>query len=134
MAAGRGLLFLLVLALWTWKLLEPIPVPARITHELSDVARFLLAKGLHLSAYAVLTVWAIRLPLSAYGRCFLVGLLALHGVATEIGQTFVPGRTGSAVDILIDWLGIGLGVVVSCGMPRPTRPSTPGHTQPPSLS
>ncbi len=128
MVASRGLLFLLILALWTWKLLEPIPVPARITQELSDVARFLLAKGLHLAVYAILMLLAMSLPLPAFGRCFLVGLLALHGVATEMGQTFIPGRTGSIVDVFIDWLGMGVGAwLYRLGPPRPMRPSHPGN-------
>lgn len=129
MVAGRGLLFLLILALWTWKLLEPIPVPAHITQELSDLVRLLLAKGLHLSVYAILTLLALSLPLPASGRWLLIGLLALHGVATEMGQTFVPGRTGSIGDVLIDWLGIGVGLwLYRVGAPRLSRPSHPGNS------
>ena len=98
------------LGLWTWKLLDPNPVPEAVSAWLPGEWRFGAAKSLHVGAYAFLTVLAVSLPVSGYWRWFLVVLLALHGVATEIGQTFVPGRGGSARDVLIDWAGIGLGV------------------------
>ena len=108
----RALALLALLGLWTWKLLEPVPLPPSITAELSDTLRFLAAKCLHASAYAILTLLTVTLPLSNRWRWLLAGLLALHGVATEIGQTFVPGRGGSVRDVLIDWAGIAVGVAV----------------------
>jgi|GEM_PF-879283 len=106
------LLFLLFLGLWTWKLLEPNPVPEAIAEKLKGDLKFFLGKGLHACAYAFLTLLAVTLPLPQYWRWFFVGLLVLHGVATEIGQTFVPNRTGRAYDVLIDWGGIAVGVLV----------------------
>jgi VanZ family protein len=103
--------FLVFLGLWTWKLLEPNPVPEVVSEHLKGDSRFFAAKALHAGAYAFLTVLAVALPLKRYWRWFFVGLLALHGVATEIGQTFVPGRTGSVRDVLIDWAGVGAGVL-----------------------
>jgi VanZ family protein len=41
----------------------------------------------------------------------LVGLLVLHGAATEWIQTFVPGRTGQLTDVLIDCAGIAVGLL-----------------------
>ncbi|MCS6864813.1 MAG: VanZ family protein [Gemmataceae bacterium] len=125
MGGLRWLLFLVVLGVWTWKLLEPIPVPAHITRELSDALRWLLAKALHLTAYAVLTLLALGLPQRPWGPRFLVGLLAVHAVATEIGQAFVPGRTCSIFDVLIDWLGIGGGLWLYRRRIRP-----PDHSKP----
>ena len=37
--------------------------------------------------------------------------LLLHGVGTEIGQTYVPNRTGKVTDVLIDWAGITAGLL-----------------------
>ena len=105
------LALLVFLGLWTWKLLEPNPVPEAVSARLKGDWRLLAAKSLHVGAYAFMTVLAVSLPVSGYWRWFLVVLLALHGVATEIGQTFVPGRGGSARDVLIDWAGVGLGVL-----------------------
>ncbi len=106
------LVLLALLGLWTWKLLEPIPVPKHLTAHWSDDLLFVAAKGLHAGSYAVLALLAVTLPVPNHWRWFFAGLLALHGVATEIGQTFVPGRGGSVRDVLIDWLGIALGVLV----------------------
>ncbi len=102
--------FSIVLVLWTWKLLEPSPVPVEISEGLARFGlQFAAAKSLHLFVYAILTILAITLPVPRRWRYFLVGLLVWHGVATEIGQRFVPNRTGSIRDVLIDWCGIALG-------------------------
>jgi VanZ family protein len=100
--------FLVLLALWTWKLLEPIPVPESVTGGLSADLKFILAKTLHAVVYAILTILGITL--TQRWKWWLVGFLLLHGVGTEIGQTFVPNRSGSVRDVLIDWVGIGCGV------------------------
>lgn len=104
------LVFLAVLGLWTWKLLEPNPVPEVVKAGLSADVRFLLAKSLHAVAYAFLTVLAAFLPVRRPYFWMAVAALAVHGVGTELGQRYVPNRTGSARDVLIDWAGIGLGL------------------------
>jgi VanZ family protein len=108
--AGRArlhaLALMVFLGLWTWKLLEPNPVPEALDGRLTDGSRFVLAKSLHAGAYGFLTLLAVTLPAPNYWRWYFAGLLALHGVATEIGQTFVPGRHGCVRDVLIDWAGI----------------------------
>jgi len=107
------LVLLLFLGLWTWKLVEPNPVPEELAARLSGDERFAAAKALHAGGYAFLTFLtflAVTLPVPAYWRWFLAGLLALHGAATEIAQTFVPNRHGCVRDVLIDWAGVALGV------------------------
>ena len=115
-SSPRTLLHLLVLltflGLWTWKLLESNPVPEAISAKLQGPVRYAAAKGLHACCYAFLALLAVTLPVPNSWRWFFAGLLALHGVATEIGQTYVPGRTGSAIDVLIDWGGVLLGLLV----------------------
>ena len=114
--------FSIVLALWTWKLLEPSPVPDEISERLARFGlKFAAAKSLHLVLYAILTILAITLPIPRRGRYFLVGLLVWHGVATEIGQRFVPNRTGTIRDVLIDWCGIALGLLVAMWWNRRSR-------------
>jgi VanZ family protein len=103
--------FLAFLSLWTWKLLEPHPVPDEVTAGLGAGVKFGLAKSLHFCSYAFLTV--LGGTISRRWRWWVVGLLMLHGIGTEIGQTFVPNRTGTVTDVLIDWAGIGCGVVVA---------------------
>ncbi len=110
--------FAILLALWTWKLLQPYPVPESVAQELTEDDSFVLAKLLHASAYAFLTVLAALLPFRRHYFWIMVGLLALHGVGTEIGQTYVPSRHGCIRDVLIDWGGIALGLAFLWGLSR----------------
>ena len=55
-------LFALFLGLWTWKLLEPNPVPEPVTRGIPTDLKFWLAKALHLGGYAFLTVLAACSP------------------------------------------------------------------------
>jgi VanZ family protein len=109
--AGPLVTFLLFLGLWTWKLLEPNPVPEEVTRGLSVGVKFLLAKSLHVGAYAFLTVLAGLLPVRRPYFWLVIVVLVLHAVGTEIGQSFVRNRSGSVRDVLIDWAGIGLGLL-----------------------
>lgn len=107
--------FAVFLGLWTWKLLEPKPVSEAVYEAISFGEGdwyFWVTKSLHAGGYAFLTVLAVALPVSRRWQWYFVGLLALHGVATEIGQTFVPNRSGSVRDVLVNWCGIGLAVLV----------------------
>ena len=108
----HAIVLLVFVGLWTWKLLDPDPVPDGLKPQLVDEWGFIAAKSLHVSAYAFLALLTVTLPISRRWRWIFVGLLALHGIATEIGQTFVPPRSGSPRDVLIDWVGITLGVLV----------------------
>jgi VanZ family protein len=112
--AVHVLVLLAVLGLWTWKLLEPNPVPEAIEKRLTGGLRFAAAKALHAGGYGLLTLLAVTLPVPTAWRWYFAGLLALHGVATEIGQTFVPGREGCVRDVLIDWGGVCAAVGVWC--------------------
>lgn len=105
-----------MLALWTWKLVEPRPLPESIDDLFSGygMLKFVAAKTLHAMAYAFLTVLAgfalrPRRPLLA----FALALLMLHAVLTEVIQTMVPNRSGKASDVLIDWFGITLGLLTA---------------------
>jgi hypothetical protein len=104
-----GSVFCIALALWTWKLVEPNPLPTAWEQSLSADWRFWLAKLAHAGVYAALTVLG-RYRRSRRTRWLIVGLLLLHAVGTEIVQTFVPNRHGTLRDVLIDWLGIAAGV------------------------
>jgi len=105
-------IFAVFLGLWTWKLLEPNPVPEAISQEFSADTKFILAKSLHAGVYAFLTVLAAFLPVRRPYFWLVVATLMLHGVGTEIGQRYVPNRHGSIRDVLIDWAGILLGLAM----------------------
>lgn len=106
------LVLLVFLSLWTWKLLEPVPVPSQVTGGLSTEVKFALAKILHVGGYAFLAILAATLPAPRHWRTFLVILLLIHGAATEIGQSFIPNRTGKLADVALDWIGVGLAVLL----------------------
>jgi hypothetical protein len=115
-----ALAFLLFLSLWTWKLLEPNPVPEAVRAGLGVDWGFVLAKCLHLGGYAFLTaLGTLAFPLH---RPWVVVFMLLHAVGTEIGQTFVPNRSGSVRDVLIDWCGIALGVLALRRLGDPFSP------------
>lgn len=66
-------------------------------------------KGAHVLAYALLAVLAGRaLPRPGYAILWSLA----YAVSDELHQRLVPGRVGSPVDVLIDGLGILLGVGV----------------------
>ncbi len=108
---AAGLLGVLC-SLWTWKLLEPNPVPEQVREFLTwwEWLPFLAAKTLHAAGYGTLTVLAgVAIRGRWAKRCALIYLL-LHGVGTEIGQNYVPNRTGRVRDVVIDFLGVAAGV------------------------
>ena len=104
--------FAVALALWTWKLLDPHPVPEDVRAALGvwDWLPFLAAKSLHMGGYAFLAVTG-QLAVRREYRPIVAGLLIAHGIATEIGQTYVPNRSGNARDVLIDAAGIAAGTL-----------------------
>jgi VanZ family protein len=97
--------WLAVLALWTVGLV--IPDPGGGSDSAWRLSRyFLVSKGMHLGVYALLAAGAAFLPGRGY---WLLGLLALHAALTEVAQTFVPARSGSIRDVLINLLGLLIG-------------------------
>ena len=101
--------FLVFLSLWTWKLLEPHPVSDEIRQGLGEY-NYVAAKSLHAAGYAFLTLLAATMPVARRWRIALVVFMFLHGVGTEIGQTYVPNRTGKVSDVVIDWFGCSMGL------------------------
>jgi VanZ family protein len=70
-------------------------------------------KSAHLLIYAIFAILAYRLGLT--GRRFFyicIGIIAYSGLL-EVGQSFVPGREMSALDLLANALGVLLGVLIS---------------------
>lgn len=73
---------------------------------------YLVRKGAHVSEYAILgflVAWALRA--STWGTASLAGVIAVAYAATdEFHQSFVPGRAGQVGDVLIDAIGVVIGV------------------------
>jgi VanZ family protein len=68
-----------------------------------------IKKGGHFLAYFVLAILARR----AVGRSdWAFVLTAVYAISDEFHQTFIPGRQGSALDVLIDCAGALTGLIV----------------------
>lgn len=86
----------------------------------------ILRKGAHIAEYAILGLLLLR----AIGRelpALAIGIA--YAITDEVHQHFVSGRHGSPVDVLIDTVGLAIGIFV---VPRlfQTRPvSDPGHAR-----
>lgn len=84
------------------------PVPELLSFRHAD-------KLLHFIGYALLGALSL-LGAGARGRVrhLLTAWLAaaLYGVADELHQGFVPGRSASSADVLADWVGAAAGVAV----------------------
>ena len=72
---------------------------------------FLVVKGWHATEFAILTLFGRRALLSGTGwsarRCTTVAwtLAVLFAASDEWHQTFVPGRGGNLLDVVIDTAG-----------------------------
>lgn len=74
---------------------------------------------LTLSIYLPLRVWILqnkpRYPLQKYLRTFLLPTFLLSLICAaldEFHQSFVPGRCGTPVDVLVDSVGILIGCII----------------------
>jgi VanZ family protein len=69
---------------------------------------------LHSFAFTVLTA-ALGLGFYEPARWAMpVRWMALYGLALELAQSFLPGRTAELKDLAVDAVGIALGVVLWC--------------------
>ncbi len=77
-----------------------------------DIWDTLVKKGGHMMGYALLAAAYAR-GMQYRARAFwFAGLLAvMYALTDELHQTFVPGRHGSLLDVLIDGTGAGLGLL-----------------------
>ncbi|MFQ3649340.1 MAG: VanZ family protein [Gemmataceae bacterium] len=124
----RSCLFVLgwltLLGIWTYLLLLPS------TKEISDwvnvpiTRRFLVAKALHLGVYFLLAYLAAYLP----RRTAWWAILAVHAALTELGQQFLPGRTGTLLDVMINLCGVLIGLLLGARLAAVTIAPTDRST------
>lgn len=82
--------------------------------ELPDGWDLILRKLAHITEYAVLTFLFFRAASQSIGKRRAIAYAALFALtfalSDEYHQTFIAGRSGNAVDVTIDSLGIFLAV------------------------
>lgn len=89
-----------------------------------------LRKGAHVTEYAILTaLWWRALRALGVRRPLLAALAVsvAYAVTDEFHQTFVDGRHGTPVDVLIDAIGMTIAAVLilRLGPPADPRPLAP---------
>ncbi len=99
---------------WLRKLIASV-APAlaeRLTPELLCVLNYIARKGAHFCGFAILTWLGYQAFSIGFGfacqpaLCWAVVTSIVRAILDEYQQSFVPGRTASAVDVLIDTGGI----------------------------
>ncbi len=87
---------------------------AQLTETQLALLNFLFRKTGHGTGYLLLTLvgyWALRVSFGhehAPALRIAVIVSLLRAIVDEIHQSFVPGRTGTVMDVLIDGVGIAL--------------------------
>jgi len=109
----RWLIWLAYAALWTTALLVPVPSEPWTLGDLRINLKLVLAKTLHVLAYAVFTVLAGWLRVPGRLRWLPLFVVMAHGTITELLQRLTVTRTGLLTDVGFDNLGVALGLLVS---------------------
>lgn len=81
-----------------------------LSPELVQTAHFLVRKGAHLFEYAVLAVLWRR---ATGGTSSALTLAILTASLDEFRQSFIPTRTGSVYDVLLDGTGAAAALLVA---------------------
>jgi VanZ family protein len=94
---------------WRWlPVLGWMGIIFYLSHQPSDeipqfgVIDLLVKKGAHFGAYFILA-WLARFALGRWDWALL--LTAVYAISDEYHQTFIPGRDGNVIDVVIDCLG-----------------------------
>lgn len=76
-----------------------------------DILSLIVRKLAHLTEYAILGVLVYNLTHSYNQKTYIVLFIStLYAITDEIHQYFVPGRSCQITDIMIDTIGIIIGV------------------------
>ena len=110
----RWLVWTLFCIALTAALVAPVPSPEELPlGELLVSRRVLVAKSVHVVAYAMFAMLSGWLPVALRWRLFLMFFLMLHAVSTEFIQLHLSYRSGTLSDVLWDCLGIAVGFGLS---------------------
>ncbi len=105
-------LWIALLIAWTIALWVPVQGTSNVDRSLPAITkRFLFSKVLHLVVYSALAGVIPQLPISLSARWIPVYLLMLHASLTEVCQLYWFGRSGLVLDVALNHVGIGIGLV-----------------------
>ncbi|MBT4849687.1 VanZ family protein [Candidatus Parcubacteria bacterium] len=105
------LLFLLAAALWGGLIFYLSSIPD-LSSGLSSTYDFVLRKGAHVFVFMVLT-YLIASSFDKKERYYLLFVIiaaVVYALIDELHQSFIVSRYGSARDVVIDSVGIYLGI------------------------
>jgi len=82
-----------------------------------DFVEFFIRKGAHVTEYAILAFLVIRTLLAMRWerwRAIVIGAVisVAYAASDEWHQSFVPNRTGHAIDVAVDSIGVVLVVLL----------------------
>ena len=106
----------------------------KLSPDALETINFLLRKCAHFSEYAVLfglAYWLCRSRIKLSKTLALplvLGSVILFAVSDEFHQSFVPGRTSQAKDVLIDSLGAATVALVAFRLDRSTDETPPSSS------
>lgn len=103
----------LAVIVWTAALTTTFPVHVKEAVLPHDPGGIPVSKVLHVAAYAFLAGFAACLRPAGVWRWLPLLLLLEHAVLTEWVQYFVPERTASVNDVLLDHGAVALGAALT---------------------
>jgi len=107
----KQFLFLLLAALWGYFIFYLSNTPD-LASDLPYQYDFILRKLAHIFVFFVLT-YLVASSLDSQTRPYLLFVIIaaiVYALVDEVHQTFVQGRVGSSHDILVDAVGVYLGI------------------------
>ena len=107
----KQLLFLLLAALWGYLIFYLSNTPD-LASSLPRQYDFVLRKLAHIFVFAVLT-YLVAASLDSQKRHYLLFVIIaalVYALVDEVHQSFIQGRVGSGRDILVDSVGVYLGI------------------------
>jgi VanZ family protein len=122
MQASRALSLWLPVIVWAAVIFAFSSIPSLGTGL--GVWDTILRKGAHMTEYAILGLLLLR----ALGRelpALAVGVT--YAISDEVHQHFVRGRHASPIDVLVDTVGLAIGIFVVRGLFRPRPASDTGQ-------
>lgn len=107
----KQLLFLCLAALWGYLIFYLSDIPDLAT-DLPYKYDFILRKLAHIFVFGVLT-YLVASSLASQQRHYLLFVIIaviVYALVDEVHQSFIQGRVGSGRDILVDSIGVYLGM------------------------